>query len=80
MVIKAEKFLASFPKELEAKMELIEYMGHESYIEMSGINYNTFNAWIKAKLEQATEDGDLDFKVPGVKEMKFSEYLQRRKG
>jgi len=80
MVSKAEKFSVKFPKNPDAKLELIGYMGQEQYIEMSNINYQTFNSWYKQKLDSATEEGDLDFKVAGVEEPTYVEYLQRRKG
>lgn len=79
-VTKAEKFLVSFPKNPDDKLKLIASMGQETYYEMSGINYNTFNSWYKGKMEAAVEAGEADFRVPGVAEPKYSEYLMRRRG
>jgi hypothetical protein len=80
MVVKAEKFSVKFPKNPDDKMSLIRHMGSETYMEMSTVNYNTFNGWYKAKMEEAADSGIMDFQVPGVEEPKYVEYLQRRKG
>ena len=79
MVIRAEKFSVSFPKDPAEKQKLIKYMGQENFIDMASINYNTFNSFYKDRLEAAVEEGNLDFEVPGVGKPKYVEHLQKRK-
>lgn len=79
MVVKTEKFSVKFPKDPANKKLVKDYMGPDKYEDMTTINYNSFNAWYKTKLEEAKELGDLTFQVPGCEPPTYVEYLQRRK-
>jgi hypothetical protein len=79
MVVKTEKFSVKFPKDPEGKRLVRDFMGEDTYSDMTSINFAVFNAWYKQKLEAAKEAGDIGFQIPGCEAPTYVEYLQRRK-
>lgn len=58
------------PKSIEDKKNLAEYIkslgGEEAFWNMFGINSQSLNAFYKEQLNQAVQEGNFDFNMPGV--------------
>jgi len=67
------------PKEREEKLAFFSYLQEKGVFEdMVSVNSNTLNAYYKEQLEQALEQGDVDFRIPGIGEASIKKTLQVR--
>lgn len=64
---------------LEDKKKFREYVGEEAWEALTSINSRTLTSWFKVNQAQAEAEGDLDFKVPGIKSGELVQLKKRRK-
>jgi len=78
-VVKATKFQVTLPKDPESKSALWNYLKSRGHFdELISINHQKLNSYYKQEMEVAAEEGNIDFKIPGVDEPKAYTYLQLR--
>jgi hypothetical protein len=65
------------PKTPEDKEAFFAYLKNRNlYDSMISVNSQTLNSLYKAELEEATERGDMDFAIPGIKEVTINQQLR----
>lgn len=68
------------PKTEAQKKELFRYLQEKGiYWELVGVNSQSLNSFYNSEMEEATERGDLDFKIPGLEEPTLSKDLTFRR-
>ncbi len=82
-VIRSLRYSVRTPKSIEEKVEFFEWLnrekGRDVYWAMATVNSQTLNSFYKAEMEAAKEDGNFDFRVPGIGEPEATPILSRRK-
>lgn len=68
------------PKTMEQKQELKGYMGKDKWEAMTSINSRTLNSWANAEFEKAVEEGNHNFKIPGLEDPTMTRKVMTRKG
>jgi hypothetical protein len=62
-----EDFTVKMPKDLDKKKDLFGYLEERGiFHELISVNHQTLNSFYNAEFEKAKEEGNLDFKVPGI--------------
>ena len=75
------KFSVKVPREPEEKKKLFDYLQERGqFWELVSVNSNTLNSYYKQELANAVDEGNEDFKVPGIGEPMHYQSLQMRKG
>lgn len=78
-IILTTRFSVTVPKGDE-KERFFTYLKDRGIFEdMATVNSQTLNAWYRSEMDQAKENGDFDFQIPGIKEPMAYEQLQLRK-
>lgn len=81
-VVRSNRFTVPTPKTIEEKTAFFGWLntkGREVYWQFTTINSQSLNALYKAEMEIAKEQGNFDFKIPGLAEPTFTAGLSRRK-
>lgn len=68
------------PKTMEEKAALKEYMGEEKWEAMVSINSRTLNSWASEEFNKAIEEGNHQFKIPGLEDPTMTRKIMTRKG
>lgn len=70
----------TLPKEPEKREAFFDFLKkRQIFDDMVTINYQSLNAFYKTEIEQAIEEGNHEFKIPGIDEPKIHRYLTFRK-
>jgi hypothetical protein len=64
----------------EARDVFFEHLSPEDYKALRTVNSASLNAWYEEKMQQAIEEGAMDFKIVGLEEPKIYKVLGMRKG
>lgn len=79
-VFRKDKQTVSMPKEPAQRRAFFEHLREKGIFEdMVTINHQTLNAWFKREQEEAEDRGDVDYRVPGIDEVKTYSDLSVRK-
>jgi hypothetical protein len=81
-VVRSNRYSVQTPKTIEEKKEFFRWLnekGPEVYWSYATVNSQSLNALYKAELEVAKEEGNLEFKIPGIGEPTATPILSRRK-
>lgn len=63
------------------KAEFFEYLKERGIFEdMATIHSATLNSWYKQEIDAAIEEGNADFRIPGIEEPKIVKRLGMRRG
>ena len=69
------------PKTVEEKTEFFQYLEKEGlFYEVVGVNSMTLNKFYKEKAAEALEQGNIDFRLPGIETPKEYNVLKIKKG
>lgn len=75
-----QRFTVSMPKSDEQRQEFFDYLKErEIFEETITVHSQTLNSFYKSEMEKAVEEGNVDFKIPGLEEPKLVEILVIRK-
>ncbi len=82
-VIRTKRFTVATPKSIEEKVAFFDWLatkGDEVRWQYTTVNSQSLNSLYKAEMEVAKEEGNFEFKIPGIGEPTFVATLSRRKG
>jgi len=75
------KFSVKVPREPEEKKKLFKYLQDRGeFLELATVNSATLNSYYKQEIANAVDEGNEDFKIPGIEEPMHYQDLQMRKG
>lgn len=78
-IVFAKKFQVKLPETESDKQAMYAYLREKGHFDnLVSVNHMKLNSYYKQELEIAVEEGNIDFKIPGIKEPKVFEYLQLR--
>jgi hypothetical protein len=64
----------------DAKDLFFKNLSFDEYHALRTVNSMTLNSWYKEKLELAVEQGEVDFKIPGLEDPTVTKTIACRKG
>jgi hypothetical protein len=74
------RFPVSLPHDLDSKRAFLDYLKERGiYDELVSVNSQTLNSFYKKEMDKAIEEGNVDFKVPGIAEPKAFKKIMFRK-
>jgi len=75
-----ERFPVKMPQDLEKKETFFSFLKDRGiYNELITVNSQTLNSFYSKEMEKAIEEGNVDFKVPGIDEPKVIKNVMMRK-
>lgn len=80
-VVRNRRFTVPTPKTREDKEAFFDWLkakGDDVYFSYLSINSQSLNALYRTEQDLAAEEGNLDFKLPGIGEPGMLEYVSRR--
>lgn len=79
-VVVQKRFSVRTPKTAEDKSMFLKYLQEKGiFWDMVTVNSNTLNAFYRSEMEEAKKDGNLNFKVPGIGDPSYFEYIKLKK-
>ena len=80
LLVRSERWSWKTPKSDEDKQAFYGYLKSKGLFDtMISVNSQTLNSFAKKELELAKEEGDLDFKLPGLGEPTLNEMIALRR-
>ena len=80
-VVFTTRFTVKNPTDPADKEAFFEYLKQKNIFEdMVSVNSQKLNSWYKAEMEVAKNEGNFDFKIPGLGEPSALEIISFRKG
>lgn len=67
------------PKTPESKKEFFEYLKDKGLDNMITVNSQTLNSWYRTEYKLAQEEGNINFKIPGLEEPFVKQTISFRK-
>lgn len=80
-VVRMRRYTVRVPATMEDKVEFFQWLntkGREVYWKYATVNSQALNSLYKAEMEVAKEEGNVDFKIPGLGQPELSVTLARR--
>lgn len=80
-VVRSSRFSVRVPADTDAKVEFFKWLntkGRDIYWKYVTVNSNSLNSLYKQEMEVAKEEGNIDFKIPGIGAPTYSPVLSRR--
>lgn len=79
-VVRVQRPTVTVPKDPDQRDAFFRFLKERKIFEnLVTVNHQTLNSFYKAEIEQAIEEGNHEFKIPGLEEPKLHEYLTFRK-
>lgn len=80
-VVIQTRYTVAVPKTPEERKKFFDYLKEKGdFDNLITVNSQSLNAYNKQEMEHALENGDVNFKIPGLGEPSMAQFLQLRKG